>query len=64
MLRSDVGKAGGTTTTIRGAGDEDPFRVGESSREHNSVEKLRADSDSDEWSGGIVKTTKMTQVSN
>lgn len=62
MLRSDVGQGGGTTTTIRGAGDEESLGRGGGSRGHDSIDKLRGDSESDEWSSGIVKTTKMTQV--
>lgn len=65
VLRSDIGNKGGTTTTIRGAGasddDESLARPG-NSRGHDSIDKLRGDSDSDEWSAGIMKTTKMTQV--
>lgn len=75
-LRSDIGKPGtGTVTTIRGTGasEEDLERTG-GSREGNQApggwagslthddSKLRASSSDDEWNGGIVKTTKMTQV--
>lgn len=64
VLRSDIGKGkGGLSTTIRG-GDRDNESLEEpgESRGHDSVEKLRGDSSSDEWNVGIVKTTLTTQV--
>lgn len=76
-LRSDVGKPGtGTVTTIRGTGnsEEDLERHANGSREGNQnpggwagsighdESKLRLSSEDEEWNGGIIKTTKMTQV--
>jgi hypothetical protein len=61
MLRSDIGK-GNTTTTIRGAGDEESLGRAGASRGHDSIEKLRGDSESDDWNAGIVKTTRVVHV--
>lgn len=58
MLRGDIGKDGGTTTTVR-AGDEESFQHAYTSRGKDSIDKLRQDSDSDEWR--ITKTTKTIQ---
>lgn len=61
MLRGDIGKNGGTTATVR-AGDEESFTEGRDTlRGKGSVDKLRGDSESDEWRITVTKTTKMTQ---
>jgi hypothetical protein len=66
QLRSDIGK-GGLSTTIHaggggGSGDDESLERQDDSRGHDSVEKLRGDSGSDDWNVGIVKTTMTTQV--
>ena len=74
MLRSDVGHKQGTVTTIRGRDDEDLERGGSGGNSNpagwtgsfgDSESKLRSSGEEsgDEYHvGGIVKTTKMTQV--